>query len=251
MSRNKPKPNRERSAPAADSAARSSNARRRRVLLVDDHPMTLAGVAQLVSQQADLEVVGQARTPGDALDGAQKLRPELVITDLTMTGGGGLELIKNLRAICPNVRVLVLSMHDEHVYAERTLHAGAHGYIMKEAGPEPLLAAIQRVLSGGVYVSAALAESVLRSFSSHRREMPAMATLSDRELEVFELIGYGKRTQEIADELHLSPKTVEAYRARLRLKLKCDDARLLLRQAVCWVEQLGERGNPGCPPRES
>ncbi len=206
-------------------------------MLVDDHPMTLAGVAQLIDKQPDLQVIAELGTPAEALTCMEKQIPELIITDLTMPGGGGLELIKNIHALHPEMCVLVLSMHDEQLYAERALHAGAHGYIMKEAGPEALLQAIRHVLGGAIYVSAQLSENILRGFSTHKRILSPMSTLSDRELEVFELIGHGKRTVDIAEQLHLSPKTVEAYRAKIREKLGCEDAHLLLRRAVCWVEQ--------------
>ena len=168
-------------------------------------------------------------------------KPDLVLTDLTMPGRGGIEFIKDLKAASPDLSVLVVSMHDEVVYAERCLRAGAQGYIMKESGSENLLIAIRRVLAGQTYVSAAMSEQILRNVSSRKprgSDSPIQA-LSDREFEVFQLIGQGKSTREIAEQLHLSSKTVDVHRTHIREKLDLKDSTSLVRHAVRWLETQG------------
>ncbi len=211
---------------------------RRRVLLVDDHPFMRAGLGQLIDCQPDLLVGGEAGNPAEALQALARQQPDLILTDLTMPGRSGLEFIKDLRAAHPAVPILVVSMHDEAVYAERALRAGARGYIMKEAGGENLLGAIRQVLRGEVYVSHKMSARILEAMSSRRPRGSSspIEQLTDREFEVFQLIGQGKGTREIAAELHLSPKTVDVHRSHLKEKLGLRDATALIRHAVRWVE---------------
>jgi DNA-binding NarL/FixJ family response regulator len=214
---------------------------RRRILVVDDHPFMRAGIAQLINQQADLVVCGEAGNTADALRAVAQLRPDLVLSDLTMTDRGGLEFIKDLQAAGASPPVLVVSMHDEAIYAERVLRAGARGYIMKEAGGESLLGAIRQVLRGEIYVSPKLAAGLLENLSSRRprgSDSP-IKRLTDREFEVFQLIGQGKSTQDISAQLHLSPKTVDVHRGNIKAKLELKDATALVRHAVRWVETQG------------
>jgi DNA-binding NarL/FixJ family response regulator len=211
---------------------------RRRVLLVDDHPFMRAGLAQLIERQPDLTVCGEAGNPAEAFRAMVETKPNLVLADLTMPGRSGLEFVKDLHAIEPGVLMLVVSMHDEIVYAERALRAGARGYIMKEAGGEALLAAIRQVLRGEIYVSPRMAARILDGFSSRkpRGSSSPIEKLSDREFEVFQLIGQGKNTRVIADQLHLSSKTVDVHRSHIKEKMALTDATALIRHAVRWVE---------------
>ena len=211
---------------------------RRTILLVDDHPFMRAGLGQLIERQSDLMVCGEAGDPAAAFQELRKKKPDLVLTDLTMPGRSGLEFIKDLLAADASVAVLVISMHDELVYAERVIRAGARGYIMKEAGGENLLAAIRQVLRGEVYVSARISARILDSLSSRkpRGSHSPIEKLSDREFEVFQLIGQGKSTRDIAAQLHLSPKTVDVHRSHIKVKLQLKDATALMRHAVRWVE---------------
>jgi DNA-binding NarL/FixJ family response regulator len=211
---------------------------RRRILLVDDHPFMRAGLGQLIDCQPDLVVGGEAGNPAEALQALARQQPNLILTDLTMPGRSGLEFIKDLRAAHPEVPILVVSMHDEAVYAERALRAGARGYIMKEAGGENLLGAIRQVLRGEVYVSHKMSARILEAVSSRRPRGSSspIEQLTDREFEVFQRIGQGKGTREIAAELHLSPKTVDVHRSHLKEKLGLADSTALIRHAVRWVE---------------
>ena len=221
-------------------AAGSTDAARKTILLVDDHPMMRAGLEQLINRQPDLKVCGEAGTPAEAFIQLSK-KPDLVLTDLTLPGRGGMEFIKDISALDPDLSILVVSMHDEVVYAERCLRAGARGYIMKESGSENLLIAIRRVLEGQTYVSPAMSDRILRNISTKRprgSDSPIQA-LSDREFEVFQMIGQGKSTREIADQLHLSSKTVDVHRGHIREKLGLKDATALVRHAVRWLETQG------------
>jgi DNA-binding NarL/FixJ family response regulator len=210
----------------------------RRVLLIDDHPFMRAGLAQLINAQSDLVVCGEAGNPVEAFQNLARIKPELVLSDLTMPGRSGLEFIKDLKATLPDLTVLVVSMHDEVVFAERALRAGARGYIMKEAGGENLLAAIRQVLRGEVYVSPRMSSQILNSLSTRRPRgsTSPIEQLTDREFEVFQMIGQGKSTRDIAEQLHLSSKTVDVHRSHLKEKLGLKDATALIRHAVRWVE---------------
>lgn len=211
---------------------------RHRVLLVDDHPFMRAGLAQLINAQPDLIVCGEAGNPAEALQALAHQSPALVLSDLTMPGRSGLEFIKDLKATAPTLAVLVVSMHDEVVFAERALRAGARGYIMKEAGGENLLTAIRQVLRGEVYVSPRMSSRILNNLSARkpRGSSSPIEQLTDREFEVFQLIGQGKSTRDIATQLHLSPKTVDVHRSHIKEKLVLKDATALIRHAVRWVE---------------
>jgi DNA-binding NarL/FixJ family response regulator len=211
---------------------------RKKVLLIDDHPMMRAGLAQLINRQPDMEVCGEAGQPSETFTFLARIRPDLLLADLSMPGRGGVEFIKDLIAAQPEVPILVLSMHDETIYAERCLRAGARGYIMKESGSEKLLAALRRVLSGQVYVSPGVSESILQSLSARKPRGSAspIQSLSDREFEVFQSVGLGRNTREIAEHLHLSPKTVDVHRSRIRNKLGLKNFTALVRYAVRWLE---------------
>jgi DNA-binding NarL/FixJ family response regulator len=211
---------------------------KKRILLVDDHPFMRAGLAGLIDRQTDLEVAGEAGNPAEAFRVLQKFKPDLVLTDLTMPGRSGLEFIKDLVAAEPGTAVLVISMHDEVVHAERALRAGARGYIMKEAGGENLLAAIRQILRGEVYVSPRMSARILEGMTGAkpRRSSSPIEKLTDREFEIFQLIGQGKSTRDIAEQLHLSTKTVDVHRGNIKEKLALNDATALIRHAVRWVE---------------
>ena len=185
-----------------------------------------------------MHVCGEAGQPAEAFAALAKTKPDLVLTDLTMPGRSGLEFIKDLRAARPDLAVLVISMHDEVVYAERVLRAGARGYIMKEAGGENLLAAIRQVFRGEAYVSPKMSARIVEDFSSPRPRgsTSPIAKLTDREFDVFQLIGEGKSTREVAAQLHLSPKTVDVHRSHIKEKLGLKDVTALVRHAVRWVE---------------
>jgi DNA-binding NarL/FixJ family response regulator len=219
-------------------SASKSAAARKKILVVDDHPMTRAGVVQLVDKQADLRVCGEAGDAKSALSEITKSRPDLVLTDVTMPGRSGVEFIKDVQALHAGLPMLVVSMHDEAIYAERMLRAGARGYIMKEAGGEKLLAAIRQVLDGKVYLSEQLSARILENLSGRkpRNSNSPIEKLSDREFEIFQLIGQGKTTAEIAKNLHLSTKTVDVHRAHIKEKLGLHDMPSLIRHAVRWVE---------------
>lgn len=224
---------------ASRSAAPSPAApARKRVLIVDDHPFMRAGLAQLIDKQPDLTVAGEAGDPAAAMAELAQGRFDLVLSDITMPGRSGLEFIKDLHALYPDLAILVVSMHDEIIYAERVLRAGARGYIMKEAGGENLLAAIRQVLSGQVYVSPKMSARILENLSGQkpRGSNSPIEKLTDREFEVFQLIGQGKSTREIAKQLHLSSKTVDVHRGNIKEKLALQDTTALVRHAVRWVE---------------
>lgn len=211
---------------------------RRRILLVDDHPFMRAGLAQLIDKQPDMVVCGEAGDPAAAMRELARGRVDLVLSDMTMPGRSGLEFIKDLQASHPELAILVVSMHDETIYAERALRAGARGYIMKEAGGDNLLAAIRQVLLGQVYVSPKMAARILDIFSGRkpRSANSPFEKLTDREFAVFQLIGEGKSTREIAAQFNLSPKTVDVHRGHIKEKLELKDATALVRHAVRWVE---------------
>jgi DNA-binding NarL/FixJ family response regulator len=207
-----------------------------KVLLVDDHPLVREWLANLVNQQADLEICGEADSAPRALQMMGAVNPEIAIVDISMEGGSGLELIKNIKAGYPSVMIIVLSMHDEALYAERALRAGARGYIMKREATKRVLQAIRSVLGGNLYLSDKMAMMMAEKFVDGRPKTDGspMENLSDRELEVFQLLGRGYSTRRIAEELHVSFKTVQAFCARIKEKLKLVSATELLREAVRW-----------------
>lgn len=209
----------------------------KKILLVDDHPLMRKGLALTLESEPDLDVVGQAASAEDAMDEVEKLKPDLVIVDVSLPGMSGLEFIKHLHAVEPDLLTLVVSRHDESLYAERAIRAGARGYVMKLEADEVIVTAVRHVFSGGIYVSDEIKERLLLSMMSGKEagETP-LETLSDRELEVFELTGQGLGTREIAERLHLSVKTVESYRARIKSKLNLNTAAEFMQHAVQWVE---------------
>ena len=211
---------------------------RRRVLLVDDHPMTREGLAANLNRQPDLEVCGEASSPAEAMPLLSTLKPDLMVTDMTMPGRSGVEFIKDVHAMMPALPILVLSMHDEMLYAERTLRAGARGYLMKDAGSAKVLEVIRLILSGQSYVSPQISARLLDAVTGRRPRgsTSPIEKLSDREFEVFRLLGSGKSTKEVAKALGLSSKTVDVHRGRIKEKLQLKDAAGLIHHAVRWVE---------------
>ncbi len=224
--------------PPSGAPASDASAPRKRILLVDDHPFMRVGLATLIDCQPDLTVSGEAGNPVEAFHELEKAKPDLILTDLTMPGRSGLEFIKDLRAAEPELAILVVSMHDEAVHAERALRAGARGYIMKEAGGENLLTAIRQILRGEVYVSPKMSARILEGLSGARPRGSSspIEKLTDREFEIFQLIGQGKSTRDIAAQLNLSPKTIDVHRANIKEKLELTDVTALIRHAVRWVE---------------
>lgn len=216
----------------------ASTKARIQIFLVDDHPLMRDGLRLLIQQQADMAVCGEAEDGLAALTAIEKLKPDLVLADITLPGKSGLELIKDIQALRPGLPVLVLSMHDENLYAERVLRAGGRGYVMKQEGGGRMIEAIRQVLAGKIAVSERMASRILEVFSGRRAtaDDSPVARLSDREFEVFQLIGEGRGTTEIAAQLHLSVKTVEAHRANIKQKLALKSAPELVRAAVRWVE---------------
>ena len=212
-----------------------------KILVVDDHAIVREGLTTIINQQADLMVCGGAEDAQTALEGVEKLDPDLVIVDISLKGINGIELIKQIQKRDKKVPILVLSMHDESLYVERVLRAGARGYIMKQEGTEKVVTAIHRILGGDIYVSEAMGKKLLRTFQEGRPEIsgPAVERLSDRELEVFRLIGQGYGTRQIADTLHVSVKTVNTYRQHIKEKLKFETGSELLRHAIQWVQSEG------------
>jgi DNA-binding NarL/FixJ family response regulator len=209
------------------------------VLIVDDHPIVRQGLAQLINEEPDLHVCGQAEDAVDAIQLIGKLDPALVIVDLWLKNTSGLELIKDIKVRFSSLPVLTLSMHDEAIYAERALRAGARGYIMKHEATDRVVTAIRRVLAGQIYVSEDLAANMVGKLlvtGNGDRSKLSVERLSDRELEVFRLIGMGYGTREMATGLHLSQKTIETYRAHIKEKLHLLDTNELLRTAIHWVK---------------
>jgi DNA-binding NarL/FixJ family response regulator len=212
------------------------------VFLVDDHPLVREWLTNLIQQQPDLTVCGEAETCPKALQAIIDCRPHIAIVDISLKDSSGIELIKNLKQCCPGVRVLVLSMHEESHYAERALRAGAKGYVMKRETAKKVITAIRQVLEGKLYLSEGLAAAMAAQFVTGRvltSESP-VAQLSDRELEVFALLGDGRGTRQIAEALAVSIKTVQAYCARIKEKLNLASASELVREAVRWREGAGK-----------
>lgn len=213
-------------------------AKKHRVFLVDDHPIVLAGFTLMLNAQPDIEVCGSASSAEEAVGKIQTAKADLVISDITLPGRSGLDLLKDLMAANSQQSVLMVTMHDEMLYAERAIRAGARGYLMKEAGSEKMLAAIRHVLAGNIYVSDRIQAKILNAMHSPNQRTSAspVEKLSDREFEVFRLLGEGKTTKEIADQLHLSDKTVAVHRGHIKDKLGIKSATELMHTAVRWVE---------------
>jgi DNA-binding NarL/FixJ family response regulator len=213
-----------------------------RILLVDDHPIVRHGMAQLINEEPDLEVCGEAGAAGEAMTLVEETDPHLALIDLSLEEGSGLELVKQIKARFPSVRMLVVSMHDETLFADRVLSAGALGYITKQKATEKLIEAVRHVLSGRVYLSEQMTNRMLHRLVEND-EKPGenpIDRLSDRELQVFELIGHGISTRNIAEQLHISVKTVETHRENIKHKLDLETNLELIRWAVQWVFEQGQ-----------
>ena len=211
---------------------------RRRVFLVDDHPLVREWLSNLIDLQPDLSVCGQAGNSVDALAGISRLEPDIAVVDLSLDASSGIELIKQLHTQSNPPLTVVLTMHDEGIYAERSLRAGARGFVMKRAATRHIIDAIRQVLAGKLYVSEAVAVSLTESYVRNRQAgaSSVIEVLSDRELEVFRRLGTGQETRRIADDLGLSPKTVQVYCSRIKEKFGLTNANELIREAVRWVE---------------
>src|SRR6202158_2930893 len=209
---------------------------KKRILVVDDHPIIRQGLALMLNREADLVVCGEAEDATGAMLVMVSARPDVLIVDISLNGPDGLDLLKNIRTTHPALPVLILSMHDESIYAERALRAGANGYIMKQEATEKVLVAIRRILNGEIYVSERIANKMLKHYITGASSLKnsSISDLSDRELEVFRLIGEGHGTRQIAEELHLSIKTVESYQAHIKDKLSLRSARELMQHAIQW-----------------
>lgn len=210
---------------------------KKRIIIIDDHPIVRKGFAQLINRETDLQVVGEAEDQSSAQPIVEDEKPDLALVDLSLKDSDGLELIKNFTVLFPELKTLVISLHDERVYAERALRAGARGYIMKSEATENVMTAIRQVLHGGIYLSGDMQARMLEQFTGkHRSEeqQTPVDVLSDREFEVFRLIGEGLSTRSIAERLNLSIKTIETYRSHLKNKLGLDSSTELIQRAVEW-----------------
>ena len=228
---------------AAIKNTKKSKSPKKQVYLVDDHPIVRQGLIKLIEQESGLEVCGEAGSVVEALEDLKKLGPDVILVDISLENSNGLELIKMVDDLGMQIPMLVLSMHDESLYAEHALRAGASGYVMKQAASNTLIQAIEKVLEGEIYVSKAMSSQMLKlAFrSSGEDTRTGTETLSLRELEVFELIGRGNSTREIAEQLHLSVKTIETYRAHIKDKLQLRSGTELMQHAIHWVETESHR----------
>jgi len=208
------------------------------VLLVDDHPVVREGLGARINRESDFTVCGTAQSGAEMMDTIARLNPDIVLMDLSLPQGHGLELMQDIHAQYPRLPVIIFSIHEESVYAERALRAGARGYLMKDASPERLLEGMRTVLHGGYALSSETSDRLLSAFGAPVKQSDSspVAALGNRELEVFQFIGQGKGTREIASLLNLSVKTVETYRERLKKKLNLSSGPDLARRAVLWVE---------------
>jgi DNA-binding NarL/FixJ family response regulator len=213
--------------------------RKRRVFIVDDHPLVREWLSNLINQQPGLTVCGEAERAPEAFAAIDASRPEVAIVDISLKDSSGIELIKNLKLSCPEVAVLVLSMHEESDYAERALRAGARGYVMKRETTQKVIEAVRRILEGKVYVSGTLADAMASQLAGGKKlaEQSPIEQLSDRELEVFQLLGRGLGTRQIGETLGISPKTVQAYCARMKEKINLASGNELLRAAIRWNDE--------------
>ena len=222
------------------SSLQNGSARKYRVMLVDDHPLVRRGLAEVISREPDLETCGEAADVAEALAEVDRTKPDIVVVDLTLKTGHGIELLEKLKTRDPNLKTLVSSMHDENLFAERVIRAGARGYISKQEAPEALVRAIRQVLRGELYLSPRMTSRLLNRVvvGSPMQEDPVLG-LSNRELEVYDMIGQGLTVQQIAARLHLSPKTVETHREKIKQKLNLKSSAELNRRAVQWVLERG------------
>ena len=217
----------------------NGSASKRRIFIVDDHPLVRDGLANLINQQADLAVCGEAEDSASAIAGMESGKPDVALIDISLKNESGLELVKTLQTQFPSLSLIVLSMHDEALYAERALHAGARGYVMKRETTKNVLTAIRRVLEGDIYVSDRVVNSMAKRMSSRKSAAAEpVERLSDRELEIFRLLGQGRTPSQIAEDLRLSLKTVQAYCARAKEKFGVTSLTELLRAAIRWEDAM-------------
>jgi DNA-binding NarL/FixJ family response regulator len=236
---------------ASHSGANAGKRGVRRVLIVDDHPIVRQGLRRVMENEDDLTVCGEAETARDARTAIKELSPDVVIADISLKQGDGIELVRDVRAHHPQLPILVLSMHDETIYAERMLSAGANGYIMKQAASEQFLVSLRRVLDGGIYVSEAIGNNMIQKFAAGGTYISAnpIDRLSNRELQILHMIGKGMSTRETAHSLNLSVKTVESHRQRIKRKLNLSTGTQLVQYAVNWFT--GREGAGGYAVKEA
>ena len=211
-----------------------------RIYIVDDHPLVRQGLSQVINNEADMEICGEAEDSPQAMKGVGPANPDVIIVDISLRGNNGLELIKNLKAIHENIRILVFSMHDESIYAQRALRAGAKAFVMKKESPTKVVEAIRRIITGEIYVSPSVADQVLHQIvngPNNATSTSPIDRLTDRELEVVQLIGRGLSSREVAESLNLSVKTIESHRAHVKEKLNLRNATELVQFSVQWVDQ--------------
>jgi DNA-binding NarL/FixJ family response regulator len=210
---------------------------KKRIYIVDDHPLMRKGMAMTLENSVEYTVCGQSESAEEALSEIPSLKPDACVVDISLPGMNGIELVKNLLAQIPDMKILVVSRHDEELYAERAIRAGAKGYLMKLEAGEVLVSAVRQVMNGGIYLSDKIGSQMIMKIASGQSagDNP-LEILSDRELEVFELTGKGETTKEIAQRLHVSVKTIDTYRARIKEKMHLKTANELMRRAVQWVE---------------
>ncbi len=224
---------------SAGKSSRRPAPPRKRILIVDDHAILREGLSDAIGREPDLEVCGQTGDAFAALELAGSTQPDLALVDISIGGKNGLELIKDLQARHPRIAILALSMHEETLYAERVLRAGGRGYIMKQEGGQRVLEAIRQVLAGGIAVSPRVSAKVLNLFSGQSSDISPIARLTDRELEIFQLIGQGRDNARIAEQLHISPKTADVHRANIKEKLEIETNAELIAFAARWIETNG------------
>ncbi len=208
----------------------------KRIIIVDDHPIVREGFAKLINSEKNFEVVGKAEDASEALELIQKLKPDVAMVDLSLKNSNGIELIKDLQALCPEVKVLVVSLHDEEIYAERVLRAGARGFIMKAEAVDDIITAVGKVAGGEIYLSSKMQSKMIENlaYGGRKDKVDPIDILSDREFEVFQMIGNGLKTKSIAEQLNLSVKTIETYKSHLKIKLNLNDGIELIQRAVEW-----------------
>jgi len=223
----------------AGKLPRRSPPPKKRILIVDDHAILREGLSDAIGREPDLEVCGQTGDAFAALELAGTSQPDLALVDISIGGKNGLELIKDLQAHHPQIAILALSMHEETLYAERVLRAGGRGYIMKQEGGQRVLEAIRQVLAGGIAVSPKVSAKVLNLFSGQSSDISPIERLTDRELEIFQLIGQGRDNGRIAEQLHISPKTADVHRANIKEKLEIETNAELIAFAARWIETNG------------
>lgn len=209
------------------------------IFIVDDHPLMRKGMAMTLQSELEFDVVGQTETAEEALQQIPNLQPDIAVIDISLPGMNGIELIKNLVNHLPDLKILVVSRHDEELYAERAIRAGAKGYLMKLEAGDALVTAVRQILNGQLFLSPAVGNRMIMKMAGNKgvQSSDPLELLSDRELEVFELTGRGESTKDIAEKLHVSVKTVESYRARIKEKMDLKSANDLLRRAVQWIER--------------